>query len=171
MTEEGYLLIGTVIGAHGIKGFLKVRSYAESLSVFEPDNDVLLSDSANRKKTFTVRGASPHKRGVLLSLAGIDTREQAESLVGADFLIAKDTLPELAEDTYYWSDLIGLSVYTVDDVYLGDITEIIPTGSNDVYVVRERDREILIPALVDVVREVRLAEKRMRVDLPEGLGP
>ena len=78
-------------------------------------------------------------------------------------------LPELASDTYYWADLIGLSVYTTQGDYLGRLTSILPTGSNDVYIVRTEDRETLVPALASVVCSVDLANQTMRVKLPEGL--
>jgi len=83
------------------------------------------------------------------------------------------SLEVLEEGVYYWSDLIGLSVFTVDDTYIGRVTSIIQTGSNDVYVVTNDDGEkpadILIPALEWVVLDIRLDQKIMRVDLPEGL--
>ena len=93
----------------------------------------------------------------------------AEALIGAEFFIEKEILPELEEGTYYWIDLIGLSVYTTDDVCIGRIESILQTGSNDVYVVKDKNKETLIPALASVILSVNLEEKIMRVDLPEGL--
>jgi len=78
-------------------------------------------------------------------------------------------LPELGEDTHLWFDLIGMAVYTTEDKYLGRIESIIETGSNDVYVVQDHEKEVLIPALESVVVDIDLEHKRMRVDLPEGL--
>jgi 16S rRNA processing protein RimM len=88
-------------------------------------------------------------------------------------MIAKSQLPELEAGTYYWSDLIGLSVFSKDDVYIGCLTAILPTGSNDVYVVENTGpggrHEILIPALQSVVLDIDLEKRVMHVDLPEGL--
>ena len=81
----------------------------------------------------------------------------------------KSRLPALEEGTYYWSDLIGLDVHATDGRFLGKIASIFRTGSNDVYVTRDEDRETLIPALVSVVKSVDLETGRMTVDLPEGL--
>jgi 16S rRNA processing protein RimM len=114
-------------------------------------------------------GIRPHKRLILLSLKGINDRNQSESLVHAEIFIEKGSLPELEEGVYYWADLIGLSVFASDETYMGRIESVIPTGSNDVYVVKDTDRETLIPALESVVVAVDLEKKIMRVDLPEGL--
>jgi len=82
-------------------------------------------------------------------------------------------LPELEEDTHYWFDIIGLSVFLKDNTFIGNVTSVIPTGSNDVYVVKDPDKnktqEILIPAIESVVLEIDLKNGRMSVDLPEGL--
>jgi 16S rRNA processing protein RimM len=94
---------------------------------------------------------------------------EAEALIGADMFIPETELPALDEDTYYWFELIGLEVYTTEEDYLGRITSIFETGSNDVYVVKDKKREVLIPALESVVIDIDLELKRMRVDLPEGL--
>ena len=123
--------------------------------------------------TCRVEWAKPHTKGILLALKGVGNREEAEALIGCEILIERARLPELDEGTYYWTDLIGLSVYTIDGDCLGRIDSIIPTGSNDVYVVKNmvdgKENEVLIPALESVVVEVDLNREIMRVDLPEGL--
>jgi 16S rRNA processing protein RimM len=75
----------------------------------------------------------------------------------------------LENGSYYWIDLIGIEVYTAEDDYLGRIESIIETGSNDVYVVKDKKKEVLIPALKSVVTDIDLSQKRMQVDLPDGL--
>ena len=77
-------------------------------------------------------------------------------------------MPPLEDGSYYWCDLIGSAVYD-DEQYIGTLESIIPTGSNDVYVVTDGEKETLVPALASVVREVDVNRKRMRVTLPEGL--
>lgn len=169
MEKSAFLSIGKIVGAHGVRGIVKVYSYAESPSVFDPDSHILFSHPQGWEKNYEIRWVKPHKRVLLLSLEGVDSREAANALIGGEFLIKKATLPELEEDTYYWSDLMGLSVFTTDETYLGQVTAIIPTGSNDVYVVKEKTRETLIPALESVVIHIDLEKKIMRVDMPEGL--
>jgi len=166
---DGFLPIGKIAGAHGIKGALKVISFAESLSVFEPGSRIHLKNEQGEGKSHTIEWVKPHRKGLLLSLEGIESRDRAESLIGAELQIEKESLPEPDDGVYYWFDIIGLSVHTTDGEYIGCVTSILPTGSNDVYIVQDRDKEILIPALESVITDIDLEEKRMTVELPEGL--
>ncbi len=171
--KTGFLVVGKVIGAHGINGNLKVRSYAESETVFKPGRSILVTKAGQIDKRYLIQWAKPHGKTMLLSLKGIDDRNTADCLVGAEFFIERTSLPELEQGCYYWIDLIGLSVVSTDDQYIGCIESIIPTGSNDVYVVKnhekDNDHEILIPAIESVVLNIDFKNKIMRVDLPEGL--
>jgi 16S rRNA processing protein RimM len=106
-------------------------------------------------------------------LEGIENRDVAETLIGSELFVKRDSFPKLVDGSYYWFDIIGLAVFTNDEKYIGRVESIIPTGSNDVYVVKDaqkdRDNEILIPAIESAVLEIDLEQKRMIVDLPEGL--
>ncbi|UCD80342.1 MAG: 16S rRNA processing protein RimM [Desulfobacterales bacterium] len=167
--KKGYVLIGEIIGTHGIKGAHKIRSYAESTEVFEPGRSILVRESSGRETHREINWVNPHKRTPLLSFKGIDDRNQAQLLAGAALFIPKAELPQLENGSFYWIDLIGMEVYTTADEYLGRLESIIETGSNDVYVVQDKKKEVLIPALESVVVDIDLEQKRMRVDLPEGL--
>ncbi len=167
--KKGYVLIGKVVGAHGIKGTNKFKSFAESLAVFKPGRSILARDNRNREQTLEVNWVKPHTRTPLIAFKGVSDRDGAEALIGTDMFIAETELPKLDEDTYYWFELIGLDVYTTEEDYLGRITSIFKTGSNDVYVVKDKNQEVLIPALESVVIDIDLEHKRMRVELPEGL--
>ncbi len=173
MKQDDFLLIGKVVSVHGVNGNLKVCSFAESSSVFQPDDRVLVRDRSGHEKERAVMHAKPHKRNILLSLRGIENCDDAKALVGAEIFIRKSKLPELDDGVYYWFEIIGLEVLTIDDRYLGCVESIIATGSNDVYVVKDpgKDSEILIPALETVVDNIDLDAKTMWVDLPEGLEP
>jgi len=167
--NNGSLLIAKIVGTHGIKGTFRVYSYAESLSVFKPDSSILIRDTRGYEESYVVNWAKPHKQIILLSLEDITNISQAEPLIGSELFISKSDLPKLENGTYYWFDIIGLSVFTIDDKYIGRIESIIPTGSNDVFVVKDGDKEILIPGLESVVLSIDLNKKIMRVDLPDGL--
>ncbi len=108
-----------------------------------------------------------------MSLESVKDRNQAERLVGSVLFVEKSRLPVLDEDTYYWFELVGLSVYDTTGFLLGCIDEVISTGGNDVYVVKGKKdgqyREMLIPAIGDVVLNIDLESKSMIVDPPEGL--
>ena len=163
------MLIGKIVGIHGIKGTNKLRCYAESVSVFSPGSSILVRDLNGRETSYEINWVKPHTGTPLVSFKGITNRDQAKTLIGGQLFIPQSELPELDEDTYYWRDLIGIGVYTTTDEFLGRIESIIETGSNDVYVVKRDEKEVLIPALETVVLEIDLAHNRMLVDLPEGL--
>ena len=167
--KKDHVLIGKIVGVHGIKGTNKIRSYAESLSLFKPGRSIFIRERGGQVKSREIKWVKPHTGTPLLSLKGINDRNQAEALIGSELFILKEELPDLEEDTHYWFDLIGIEVYTTEDKYLGRIESIIETGSNDVYVVRDDKKEVLIPALESVVLDIDLEQKRMQVDLPEGL--
>lgn len=166
--------MGKIVAAHGIRGAVKVHSYAESAQSYIDQEHLLLIDPSGREHRHTVLWAKAHRNSVRLALEAVTTRTAAEALAGFEIWIPKESLPPLQDDdTYYWFDLIGMAVYDTDRGYLGQLDEIIETGANDVYVVRTpRDfpvKEILLPAISSVVIDIDLPEKRMTVTLPEGL--
>ena len=172
MEENGLLLIGKIVGTHGIKGCIKVNSYAESPSIFAPNSLILAKTAGGSEKSYTVAWVKPYKNIVRMCLKEVTSLTLAETLVGSEIFVQKATLSEPEEGVYYWFDIIGLSVFTTDGVYIGRVESIIPTGSNDVYVVKNPDdenKEVLIPALESVVLDIDLARSTMTVDLPEGL--
>ena len=173
MDNSNLLSIGKIVGAHGIKGVIKVFSYAESTTRYTSGMLLLLKDSRGNGLARKVVWAKPHSKSILLSLEGIINRSQAEELIGSELFIEKAALEVLDEGNYYWIDLLGLSVYSLEGDYIGALTSILRTGSNDVYVVKRmegtKEIEVLVPALMSVVKEIDLEQKVMRVDLPEGL--
>jgi 16S rRNA processing protein RimM len=116
-----------------------------------------------------VAGARRFKDAILIRFAGCETSEAARSLVGGVIQVPESEVPPLPEGQFYHFELLGLKVFTVEGAYLGEVTEIFPTGSNDVYVVRDGPRETLIPAIRDVVREIDLPGQRMVIDPLPGL--
>jgi 16S rRNA processing protein RimM len=162
--------MGRLVGAHGLRGGLKMASYAESLDVYAAGRPIRLAGRDGCEKIYTVREVRPRGHGAVLFLNEITERSQAEALTGCDLFIDKTTLPPLSDGTYYWADLIGIEVVSVDGRTLGRLESIFATGSNDVYVVKQAGKELLIPALKSVVKSIDLGAQRMQVDLPEGLG-
>ncbi|MBI5062736.1 MAG: 16S rRNA processing protein RimM [Desulfatitalea sp.] len=165
--------IGKIIGAHGIGGAVRVYSYAESPECFARHSALVLMDAQGNVQPCEIVWSQAHKQVVRLALEGITHREQAEAMKGWGVFIAKKDLPPLEADTYYWSDLIGMAVYTTEGECLGQVEQIIPTGANDVYVVKTPPghavEEILLPAIESVIIEIDVPGRRMQVQLPEGL--
>ena len=106
---------------------------------------------------------------MLLDLEGLDNVEDAEPFRGAEVYIRRDDLDRDEEGAYYWFELVGLEVYLDDGRHLGTLNGILPTGGNDVYVVRTGQREILIPATREVIEEIDLDCGRITVREMEGL--
>lgn len=161
--SEQRVIVGRLAGVYGVKGWLRLASYTQPAdNVFDYTPWWLLTRDGPTR-TEPVEGRA-HGKGFVVKLEGIDDRDAAAALVGIDVAAARDALPALAEGEYYWSDLIGLEVETVDGVALGRVERLFETGANDVLVVRG-DRERLIPYLRDrVVRRIDPDAGRIVVD-------
>ena len=105
----------------------------------------------------------------ILKLKGIEDRDAAAKLVGSSVWVSSEGRKKLPEGEYYWGEIIGLQVVTEDDQVLGRIEAVFPTWSNDVYVCRGEEREILLPAIVDVIRKIDTERRVMVVRLLKGL--
>ncbi|MCF6245974.1 MAG: ribosome maturation factor RimM [Desulfobacula sp.] len=168
MNKNTSFTIGKVTGVHGLNGNLKVWSYAESVETFSPGRTVLLKYDKDAGKIYTINKVWPHKKGILLNLTGVDNRNLAEDLMGCDIIIDREQLPEPDEDSWYWEDLIGLAVHDEKKGFIGNITQIFPTGANDILVVTQDDQETLVPMHKQFVESVDLQEKMVKVRLPKG---
>ena len=160
-----HVIVGQVLGPWGRHGELKLRLHTSYPARFAPDTVVYLDGAP-----ITVQGSRPYKTGLLVRLGGVSGRGAASRLRDAFLTIPSAELPELDDATYYHFQIVGLEVLAVDGERLGVVREILETGSNDVYVVgRESARDLLVPAIADVVIDVDVDAGRMTVDLPEGL--
>lgn len=161
--------LGRVSGAQGIRGAIKVRADAEAATT-DPEVFSALGEVWIGGQSYQVLEAGRLKTQVILRLAGIDTRNQAEALVGLEVQGDRRRFPPLPEGEYYWFQVLGLPVVDVSDgALLGYLEEIIPTLAHDVYVVRAGDREVLLPAMEDVIVEINLEEGVIKASPPEGL--
>jgi 16S rRNA processing protein RimM len=161
-----YLVIGRVARPWGTQGELKVEIMTDFPDRFALLRKVYLGPKA---VPFTLEGFRLHKGSALLKLEGCHDRAAVEKLRGQLVQIPIEEAMPLEEDEYYEHQIVGLTVWTTGGECLGTVDEIIFTGSNDVYVVRGEGREILIPAIENVVLEVNLAKRRLIVEMMEGL--
>ncbi len=164
--ENNFLLIGTVVGAHGLNGCLKVRLWGEEE---EKGWKKVLLYNGSEYETFVVEDFKFHNGFVRLKVSSVSTREQALQLKGSEVFIDKKELAELSDEEYYWFDLEGLEVYSKDGDFIGIIKEIFSTGSNDVFVVRNGKKENLIPGTKDVVLSIDKTSGKMVINPVEGL--
>ncbi len=161
--------MGKVVATHGIRGQLRIAVYSGQFETILSLDSLMLKGPEGKMESFAVAGSALHGRKLLIALKEYDTINQVQRLVGREVYANRDQLPELDEGEYYWCDLLGLKVVTEQGEFLGTITDIIATGSNDVYVVKYDAREYLIPALEEVVLDVDLDEEKMVISPPDGL--
>lgn len=162
------ITVGKVLSAHGVEGEVSVASLTEVPERFAPGSH-LQAVVKDKPRSLTVAAARPGKGVLLVKFEGIEQRDAAEELSGAVLQIDEAALKGLPPDTYWRHQIIGLNVYTDEGVHLGVVTRVLETGANDVYVVGRGTEEIMIPAIKQVVKEVRLEEKKMIVRLMPGL--
>ena len=164
---EQMFTIGKIVNTHGVKGEVRVLPSTDDVKRFGKLKEVKVENRT--MTTYEIETVRYHKNFVLLKFKGIDTMNEAELLKNSLFkLDRKDALP-LKKDEYYQCDLYGLRVVTDTGRDLGKLTDILMTGSNDVYVVRNEEKEILIPAIKQCILKVDLEAGEMLVHLLEGL--
>lgn len=170
MFQKDLLAIGKILRVHGIGGKLKVLSFSGSSDIFFSIQELRIGKTTWESKPFRVFSIGGHGKAILIELEGVGTTE-AKGLVGHLVWIRRDQLPELEQGEYYWADLIGLRVCRRDGRKVGVIEEIWNYGSSDIYVCREGEREILIPAVEGIVESIDLKEQRVIVADIEKLLP
>ena len=145
MSEQQHISVGKISGVFGVKGWVKVFSFTdprENILTYSP----WLLKKGDETKTFNVVDGQLQGKTIVAQLAGINDRDQAASLTGWDIFITQVQLPQAAKGEYYWSQLIGLNVETIDGVQLGVVDSLLETGANDVIIV-QGERERVIPFL------------------------
>lgn len=167
-----FLLLGQVLRPHGVRGELRINvltSYPERIT---PGMEVYLGsdpeDSA-RAVRYIVEGARTHLQYLILDLEGVTDRNEADLLREQYVMVRLEDAVPLEEDEFYLFQALGLAVYTEDGEHLGEVTEVLETGANDVYVVHGERGEILLPAIDDCVLDVDIEAGKMTVRLIEGL--
>lgn len=164
-----YFEIGQIVNTYGIKGFLKVVPYTDDIKRFEKLKSVYI-EQKNKKTEGIIEEVKYSKNLVLLKIKGIDTIEDAEKYKNAILKIERKDAVELPENSYFIVDLIGLDVFTTEGENLGKVEDIFKTGSNDVYVVKdELGKQILLPAIESVIKQIDLESSKIIVNLLEGL--
>ena len=162
---DGVVIVARVVGAHGRDGALNVRLLSDVPGRFDPGRELLVD-----QQPYTIAASrQTGPENALIWLRGIATRARAMPLTGKFLTVLPSQDDVLDEGEYFHYQLIGMRVRTDEGEDLGEVQEILETGSNDVYIVRGTDGELLIPATTQVVREVDVAGGVMTVHLPDGL--
>jgi len=167
MTED-LITIGRITKHQGNKGEVRVMPLTDYPERFELLERVVLEKDSQQQEVI-IESLRYHKQFVILKFVGFDDIGAAIELKDALIKIAPEEAIELPEEHYYLHDILGLEVVTVEGRVLGEIKDILETGSNDVYVVRSKQDEYLIPALKKVVTKVDLETGKMTIKPIKGL--
>jgi 16S rRNA processing protein RimM len=161
--EEKWILVGKVVGLSGVQGEVKLESYTEPRTRIFSYQPWMLKSPSGEKEISGCRGRQQGK-GIVATLPEVDDRDAAARFVGSEIWVRRSALPESKRGEYYWADLEGLEVVTVEGVMLGKVSHLVATGANDVLVVKG-ERERLIPFVTDdYVKQVDFESGRITVD-------
>lgn len=162
------ILIGKIVGTHGIKGYIKVRPYTDFLDRFDK-NKILKIKLDNSLFEFLIEDSFIHKEFICIKLRTIDSINDAEKLVNRDIFIFDDELHSLEQDEYYIHDIIGLMVKGENEEVIGKIVDVIRLVSNDVFEIElVNNKKVFYPFLKDYVEEINLKEGYIRIKNYEG---
>ncbi|CDD26779.1 MAG: ribosome maturation factor RimM [Clostridia bacterium] len=166
---EEYFEIGQIVNTSGLKGILKIKPFTDDIKKFSNLKTIYIKTKSGLTE-FKIEQVRYVKNMVMLKLAGIDTVEEAEKYRNLYIKILRDQEEELEEGSYYVVDILGCKVNTDANQELGKIVDVFQTGSNDVYVVKdEQGKQILLPAIKQVIKNVDIKNKIITVHLLEGL--
>jgi len=167
--DDGLVRLGVVTGTHGLRGDLKVRPLTPDAKVLLDVSEVFTATGPAIAARHRLRRASEHKGHILLRLDGVDDIDAAQSLRGADVLVPRSVLDSSSEEDRYWVELQGAVVVDRRFGEIGTLEDVFTTAAHDVYVVQGRYGEVLIPAVDAFIEEFDRENRRLMVDLPEGL--
>ncbi len=164
-----YLVVGRVLRPHGVRGGLLVQETSELLLSLRPETEIYIGPSDQPE---TVASLRAHRKWFLLYLHGCSDRDAAERYRDSEIRIRLEAAEPLPEGVYYHWQILGLQVETEGGLALGEVSDILTTGANDVYVVKgESGAETLIPAIESVIKQVDLPSGRMVIHALPGLLP
>lgn len=163
--KKNILEIGKVVNTHGIRGEFKIQPWCDDPVIFDELEYIYIGG-----KKYNIKRSRFHKTCEIVAVEGIDNINDAELLKNKTVTVEREMLGELPEGTYYIADIIGLAVKTAGGECLGKVSQVISTGSNDVYEVeREGKKPLLLPVIDDVVRDVDIDGGCITVVLIPGL--
>lgn len=177
------IIVGKIVGTHGMAGGIRAVILSEVPERFNTGRVIYILDQPYEISSSSPATFKSHKSGasgpsrkanasgdqIILQLQGLDSESSAKNLLGEDLTVPESEASHLPEGEYFHYQIVGLKVQTEQGEDLGSVSEILETGSNDVYVTSGGSGEILIPALASVIREIRLSDGVMLVRLPDGL--
>ena len=170
MTDRhAWIEAGAVTRPHGVRGEVVADVKGDLLDFVVQGTEIRTTAPRGGESLRVVERARRHKGGLVLKLAEVDTREGAEELRGHAIWLTREQVGALPEGRYFVEDILGIDVFTEDGEHLGTVEDVLNMPASDVYVVRGRGDEILLPVVDNVVRDVDVDGRRMVVHLMKGL--
>lgn len=167
--KQEYFEIGQIVNTFGIKGVVKVNYFTDDPLEFEKLKTILVEKN-KKLLEFEIEEAKLHKNQVLLKLKGINDINEAEKYKGCYIKLPREKAKKLPENTYFIADLIGIEVFTDNGELLGKVDDIYNSGSADIYVIKdELGKQILLPGIKDVIKEIDVDNEKIIVHLIDGL--
>jgi 16S rRNA processing protein RimM len=160
--SQKFVTLGRISGLYGVTGWVKVYSHTSPLNNILKYSKWYLKIEESWQE-YQLETGKPHGKGIIAKLAGIDDRDVAATFIDIDIAIPRDQLPELGKNEFYWTDLEGIKVVTIEGVELGLLDHLFETGANDVMVIKG-ERQRLLPYIDQVVKRVDLEAGIMEVD-------
>lgn len=165
------LKVGKIVNTHSLKGEVKVISSTDfEEERFKKGSKLLITRGNQLIREVVVESYRNHKNFLLVKFEGVDSVEEAEKLKNLQIKIDSDEVGELEENEFYFHEIIGCQVFDENDRNLGEIIDILTPGANDVWVIKgEEGKEILIPYIEDVVKQIDITNKKVNIEVMEGL--
>ena len=158
------IVIGKIIAPHGVRGEFRLMPLTENPDRYLEMKKLLLENG----KEFTITSARFHKNMVLIKTEEITSMDEVELLRGQNVVVNTKDLPPLEQGRFYVADLIGFAVVTLENEDVGKLSDVITTGSNDVFVVKSTSgKEIMIPAIDTHIKEIDTKSRTIKVVLPQ----
>ncbi len=167
--RDRWIEAGAILRPHGIRGEVVVDLKSDLLACFTEGVEVRFTTVKGQEGSLDVERAREHKGRLIIKFKGVETRDDADSLRAHTVWLTREQVGPLDEGRWFVQDILGVDVYTDEGEHLGEIAEVLNMSANDVYVVRAEGREILLPAIEQVIKEVDLEDRKMVVHLMEGL--
>lgn len=162
--------IGKIVKCQGNKGHVRLFPFIEDLALNDYTGEISTIDSSGTVLTRKTASIRSHKKFWIIHFEGINSIDETEPLIGQKVAVSKTFFQKLPRGNYYWFEILGLDVYDEKDTFLGKIENFFSTGSNDIYVVKnKKGEEVFIPAIKEIVKQIDLKENKMIIHLVNGL--
>ncbi|MHB8840863.1 MAG: ribosome maturation factor RimM [Candidatus Aquicultor sp.] len=166
--QPKYLVVAHIARPHGLGGEVDALSLTDFPERFIEGLALYPSPPVPGIQSLVIERIEHKPKGLLFKFKGVDSREQAEKISGRDLMIPVEEAAPLSEDEFWVHDIVGMEVYTTTGDHLGHVTEVLRTGSNDVYIV-ENSKEYLIPATKEVVKDISVKDRKITIEPIPGL--